>query len=271
MLPKSDQAPFLKSPVVDALVIPPSDALKDSLGYLFAGARNLPESAEEYIESMDEAGVALAVLAIQSDDDIAWVRDAVAAHPGRFAVALSVDPRNGMSELRRISEYVASFDVKCLRLGPWRIERPPTDRIYWPVYAKAVELGLPIQINVGIPGPKKPGWTQDPIYIDEVCYHFPELTIVMTHVGYPWIGTVLRNLLKWDNCYLAINSYAPKHLPEDLISFMNKQRPDKVLYATEFPMMSHMRTLKELKDLGLRENVVPQLLFENSRRVFALD
>jgi uncharacterized protein len=256
---------------IDCLIIPPSPALGESLGYLFPNTKGGTYTREDLIAEMDRTGVARAVLSIQSDADRDWVLETRNRYPGRFIAAVGVNPLNGMDEVRRVERYVREDDVRVLRLGPWRIQKPPTDRVYWPIYVKAIELGVPVQINVGIPGPKFPGWTQDPIHVDEVCFHFPELRVVMTHVGYPWTGTVIRNLTRWDNCYLVINSYAPRHLPEELVQYINTRGYTKVMYGTEFPVLTHGRTLHELRDLGLREHVLPQLLRDNALRVFRWD
>ena len=90
-----------------------------------------------------------------------------------------------------------------------------------PVYAKCIELGLPISINTGIPGPPMPAEPQRPLYLDEVCLFFPELTLIMAHGADPWWGEAIRLLLKYPNLYMMTSAYAPKYLPAELIQFMN--------------------------------------------------
>lgn len=262
------------SQVFDMLALPQrggSDMARQ-LSYLFKGIDERSAQVETvagWLEQMDEHGVGRVMIAIMSDDDRDWVSSVCRDHPDRFFASLVVDPTRGVDELRRIDDYVSNTDVKLLRLGPWRIQKPPTDRVYWPVYAKAVQLGIPVQINVGIPAPKTPGWVQDPIYVDEVCYEFPELTVIMTHVGYPWIGTVIRNLIRWDNCYLAMNSYAPRLWPSELVDLL-RRRSEKFLYATEFPLMGWDRTLREIRALEFRKEDEENLLFRNAYRILNL-
>jgi len=260
------------SGVVDALVLPPfaGDGLGE-LAYLFPEMRSRLKHepvVDDLLAEMESAGVEKAILSVQSDAQWDWVAGACEQYPDHFIAALSVDPRNGLAEMRRIRSAVADLDIRVLRLGPWKIHKPPTDRVYWPVYAAAAEHNIPVQINVGIPGPKHPGWTQDPIYVDEVCYEFPELQIIMTHVGVPWTGTVVRNLIRWENCYLVMNSYAPRYWPEDLVHHLRTRGRTKFLFGTEYPLLSWRRALAEIEDLGLPDDVTTLLLRDNALRVF---
>jgi predicted TIM-barrel fold metal-dependent hydrolase len=240
------------------------------LTYLFDGVGDRAaaiRTPDDLIAAMDASGITKSVLSIQAEQDEEWVADAASRFPDRIVPALRVDPRKGMAEIRRIDRCANELGVRVLRAGPWMIEKPPTDRVYWPVYTKAIELGLPIEISVGIPGPQKPGWTQDPIYVDEVCYEFPELTVLMTHVGYPWVGTVIRNLLKWENCYMAMCAYAPRYWPEELVDHLRTRGRNKIMYGTEYPVMTWDRSLQEIEQLKLDDDVLHAFLYGNAARV----
>jgi hypothetical protein len=132
---------------------------------------------------------------------------------------------------------------------------------------KAIELDILVQINVGLPGPKTPGWVQNPIYLDEVCYSFPEVKIMMTHIGMPWIGTVINLLSKWDNLYLVTCSYSPKYWPQELIQAINTRCRNKVMFGTEHPLIPMKRASEEIKELPLKEDVRPLFLRENALRL----
>lgn len=257
---------------IDCLIIPSQPGrTPEALSYLFTGLKERIAggiSAEQLVKNMDAAGVEKGILSIQSEEDRDWCVETARRFKGRFLLALAVNPHGLMDELRRCERYVKDYGVVVWRFGPWRIQKPPNDRIYFPFYAKAVELGIACQINVGIPGPKTPGWTQDPIYVDEVCYLFPELKVLMTHLGDPWIGTVIKMLLRWENCYLVTNSVAPKFWPEEFIRFINTRGSDKVLFGTEYPILDFSRALREIAALPLRDPVRPKLLRENALRLF---
>ena len=73
---------------------------------------------------------------------------------------------------------------------------PPSDAVYYPLYAKCCELDLPLCMNTGIPGPPIPGDAQHPMHLDRVCVRFPELRLCMIHGADPWWDTAIRLLLE---------------------------------------------------------------------------
>ena len=111
-------------------------------------------------------------------------------------------------------------------------------------------LGLPININVGMPGPRRPGAVQHPLYLDEVCYDFPDLTIVMRHGGDPWADVCVKLLLKWPNLYYCCtDAWAPKHYRKEILEFANTRGADKIIYGGYFPALSYERIFRELAEL----------------------
>jgi predicted TIM-barrel fold metal-dependent hydrolase len=131
----------------------------------------------ELIEAMDRASVQKCVLTTEAEDPSEHVLSFPRAHPDRFVLSLSLDPRSGMSAIRALTRLAAEQPVALARITPFIIGLPPTDRVYYPVYSKCIELDLPIAINTGLPGPPMPGKCQDPMYLDEVCVFYPELKV----------------------------------------------------------------------------------------------
>lgn len=262
----------MNRPVFDMLVLPTREGWDslEGLQYLFKGltdrAAQVPDD-RAWIRAMDASGIRRGLLCMFSDDDRPWVEMMCETHPERFVPTMVAQASGGVPELRRVADYAQNTGIKTIRLGPWREQKPPTDRSYWPFYAKACELGIPVQINVGIPGPQVPAWVQDPIYVDEVCYEFPELTVIMTHVGYPWTGTVIRNLERWPNCHLQLNSYMPEKWPADIVEYIRRTKARKTMYGTEFPLLSWARTLDQIEQLGFDDETLDNLLFQNAHRV----
>jgi len=240
------------------------------LNYLFKdiGARPSFEDPEQYVQYLEEAGVGRSVVSIMQPEHAAWVGEAHRRFPDRVLPAMIVDPTKGMPELRRVIEYYDRYGVRCLRMPPFRYEKPPTDRIYWPFYAKAIELDIPVSMNIGMPGPRRPGWVQNPIYHDEVAFHWPELRIIMTHVGQPWIDEMISTITHWDNIYLATTSVAPKYWGDAVVQFINTRGRDKVMFGTEFPTIPWQRALSEIAELPIRDEVRPLFLRENAKKVY---
>jgi len=136
-----------------------------------------------------------------------------------------------------------------------------------------VEAGVPFCTQVGHTGPLRPSETGRPIpYIDQVALDFPELVIVCGHVGYPWTEEMVAVARKHENVYIDTSAYTLKRLPPELVRFMKTgtgQR--KVLFGTNYPMISPTRALEALDELGLTEDARRDFLHANAERVFNLE
>ena len=108
---------------------------------------------------------------------------------------------------------------------------PLDDKRMYPIYAKCVEVGLPIIVYAGVPGPRIPMAPQHPMQLDEVCWFFPELRSSTRHGAEPWTELMVKLLLKWPGLHYSTSAFAPKYYPEDIIEFANSRGADKVIYA----------------------------------------
>lgn len=227
---------------------------------------------------MDRGGVDFGLLsawhapregALISNDEVAgWV----ARHPDRFAGLAAVDLAKPVPAVRELNRCVSELGFKGLRVLPWLWEAPPTNRLFYPLYAACVELGVPFCTQVGHTGPLRPSETGRPIpYIDQVALDFPELTIVCGHVGYPWTEEMVAVARKHENVYIDTSAYTTKRLPLELIQYLktNSGRR-KVLFGSNFPMLMHEQALEGLDALELDDETRDLYLGGNAERVFAL-
>jgi predicted TIM-barrel fold metal-dependent hydrolase len=223
---------------------------------------------EQLIDDMDRCGVEKCIITTNAEDPDRRVMEFPRRHPDRFAISLSLDPRRGMHALRALESMVRSEPVVLARITPFMINLPPDDRVYYPVYAKCIDLDLPIAINTGLPGPPMPGKCQDPMYLDEVCVFFPELKLVMAHGADPWWDVAIRLMIKYRNLCMQTSAYAPRYFPPQLIHFMNTRGQDKIMFASDHPVLSFERCIKEAEQLDLREGVLDKFLYANAQRLF---
>jgi predicted TIM-barrel fold metal-dependent hydrolase len=170
--------------------------------------------------------------------------------------------------VRALEALAKNEPVVLARVIPFMVGVPLDDRIYYPVYAKCSELGLPISVNTGIPGPPAPARTQDPLLLDEVCLFFPELTVIMAHGADPWWNVAIRLMLKYRNLYLMTSAFAPKYFPQELITFMNTRGKEKILFASDHPVLSMERTVNEAREMtNLKPGVLEKFLYDNAWKV----
>ncbi len=225
-------------------------------------------SIEEMLSAMDELGVERAILTTAPAAPSAHILSFTEKHPERFSLGAHLDPRRGMKTLRELEAFVRSQPVVLARITPFSFDLPPGDPIYYPVYAKCIELGLPITINTGIPGPPAPGECQHPMHLDKVCLHFPELQIVMAHGADPWWGEAMRLMLKYRGLHLMTSAYLPKYLPAELLHFMRTRGRGKVIFASDHPASPMQRCIAEARRLELPEDVLDGYLHANAARLF---
>jgi predicted TIM-barrel fold metal-dependent hydrolase len=228
--------------------------------------------------AMEQAGVGFGLLSawsaprqpplISNDEVGEWV----AAHPKRFAGLAAVDLNHPMGAVRELHRCVTELGFKGLRVVPWLWEAAPTDRRYYPLFAACVELGVPFFTQVGHTGPLRPSETGRPIpYIDQVALDFPELVIVCGHIGYPWTEEMIAVARKHENVHIDTSAYTAKRYPRELVDYMqSRSGRRKVMFGTNYPMVSHAGALEHLDSLGLDEEARELFLAGNAQRVLGL-
>jgi uncharacterized protein len=231
---------------------------------------------DEIVEEMDRAGIRTLMLCawcrpgqwvVTNDEIAAYTR----RHPGRFVGVATVDLERPVAAVRELERAVTELGCKALRVIPWLWRRPPNDKLYYPLYVKCIELGIPFCTQVGHTGPLMPSETGRPVpYLDEVALTFPELTIVGGHIGHPWTDEMIGLCWKHERVYIDTSAYLPAYYPPQLLQFMNTYGREKVLFGTNFPQLGLARCVEQAAALELRPEARAAFLYENARRVFKL-
>jgi predicted TIM-barrel fold metal-dependent hydrolase len=249
-------------------------AFKFPAQYMFKDVPSAPECSDYVawtLAEMDRYGIERAMIGVSGDRN--EHRRAIEEHPDRFFGSYEVNPNLGMEGVRDLERAVRDLGVKAATAFPAGLcpQVPINDKKFYPLYAKCVELDVPICICAGVPGPRVPMAVQDVALLDEVCWFFPELKIVTRHGCEPWTDLAVKLLLKWPNLYYSTSAMAPRHYPEEIIRYANTRGADKVMYAGYFPMgLSLSRIFAELTQVPFRDHVWPKFLRENAMRVFKL-
>jgi len=196
---------------------------------------------------------------------------ALKEHPDRFLGSVEVDPNQGMDGVRYLQEMVETFGIKAATTFPAGVQVPINDKRYYPLYAKCVELDIPIFVCAGIPGPRVPFAPQRVEYFDEICYDFPELTVVMRHGAQPWTELAVKLMLKWPNLYYSTSAFAPKHYDRHIIDYANTRGADKIIYAGYFPAgLTYDRIWGDMPNVAFKDEVWPKFLRDNARKILKL-
>lgn len=242
----------------------------------WANAPSIAPTVSMTLDAMDEAGVRFGLLSawygpfgpLITNDEVA---DIVSAHPDRFGGIASVDLTDPVRAVREIRRCVRDLGFVGVRVVPWVWQLPPNDRRYYPVYVACVEEDVPFCTQVGHAGPLRPSEPGRPIpYLDEVLLDFPDLIVIGGHVGYPWVNEVLSLAAKYPNFYVDTSAYAVHRLPPEIVKFMRGRGRTRVLFGSNYPMLTPATCLKRLTELGLTAEATELYLGGNARRVFSL-
>ena len=241
-------------------------------------------SHENMLKRMDEAGIEKAFLIAAKSGPFGHpasqripysiVANAVKEHPDRFYGLAGLDPTEGMDQVRELQHAIEDLGFIGAHSYPHWFETPPDHARYYPLYAKCVELDVPIQLQVGQSLVYTKSYPRrsvgQPITLDSVACDFPELKLIGIHVGIPWTDEMISMAWKHENIYIGCDAHSPKYWPPSFLKYVNSYGQDKVIFGTDFPVLGFERTMQEIDDLELKPVVLQKLLRDNARRIYKL-
>ena len=241
-------------------------------------------SMADYLGRMDRAGIERSLLiAVRAGDlnkrggfemPYEYVRQLCQQHPDRFSGLAGIDPFRGMQGLRDLEQAVREYGFVGAHLYPHWCELAPDHAKYYPYYAKCCELDVPIMMQVGhnlvYSRERRLPSVGRPICLDQVAIDFPELRLIGIHIGIPWTDEMISMCWKHENVYTAGDAYAPKYWPEAYVHYANTFGREKVLFGTDWPVIDPERAVREVNELGLRDESRQLLMRDNALRVFKL-
>jgi predicted TIM-barrel fold metal-dependent hydrolase len=237
-------------------------------GESFLASPELPELIEDMDAHGVERAIVLSKLGLDGDRGLRYVNE----RPDRLALGVGgLNLLRPVKTMRALEAFVRDNPVAYVTVGPsfWGDGMyPPSDAVYYPLYAKCCELDLPVCLNTGIPGPPLPAEAQHPMHLDRVCIRFPELKVCMIHGADPWWDTAIRLMLKYRNMRLMTSAWSPKRLPESLLHYMSTRGKDRIIFASDTPALSMERTLGEAANLDLTDEVRDAWLHGNATSFF---
>ena len=225
---------------------------------------------DDLLERMDTLGVATGILTPGlTRNGVEEALDVADTHPGRFLVSATiVDPtkptRNAV-HLRALADHPR---LSMVRVAPLFTGVPINDALHYPIYQTCEELGLPVAINVGVPGPRVRSRVQHPELLEDVLIDFPELVVIGAHMGHPYEELLMNFMRKWDTLYLSTTAYAPRYLDPALVRFMGTATyRGRVLWGSDDPWFPMARSLGEAQGTNLDPEAMALFLGGTARRL----
>jgi uncharacterized protein len=202
---------------------------------------------------------------------------AAEANPDVLIPFASVDPHKGKLGVREARELIER-GVRGFKFHPNTQAFWPNDRAWYPLYEVIAEAGLIALFHSGTTGigAGMPGGGgvrlkySNPMLVDDVAADFPELDIILAHPSFPWQDEALAVAVHKPNVYIDLSGWSPKYFPEILVRYTNTLLKEKMLFGSDYPLITPDRWLADFEKLDIRDEVRPLVLKENAARLLGL-
>lgn len=210
-----------------------------------------------------------------SNEEIA---EGAARHPDVVIPFASVDPAKGRAGARTFRRLVTEHGMRGIKFHPSIQGFAPNDHSAYPLLEVAQELGVPALFHTGQTGigAGLPGGggirlgLSNPMLLDDVAVDFPELTIIMAHPSFPWQDEALAVATHKPKVYIDLSGWSPKYFPPQLVRYANSLLQDKVLFGSDYPLITPDRWLADFEKLEIKDHVRPKILKDNAIRALGL-
>jgi hypothetical protein len=206
------------------------------------------------------------------------IAEAAAAHSDVLIPFASVDPNKGARAVDEAKRLIRDHHVQGFKFHPNIQAFFPNDPSVYPLYEVVAEAGLPAVFHTGHSGIGSglPGGGgirlkySDPLYVDDVAVDFPELQIILAHPSFPWQDEAISVALHKEQVFIDLSGWSPKYFPPQLVRYANTLLRDRVLFGSDFPLLTPDRWLSDFEELDLKPEVRPLILKENAARLLGL-
>ena len=244
-------------------------------------SKMLPQTLQEVVDDLDKYNVETAVITGRdcettygSKSNNNSVIDFIKEYPGKFVGFYGLDPHKSMRAIRDLNHAVEELGFKGAAIDPYLARIYVNDAKYYPFYAKCCELDVPVIITTG-PATLVPNAVIDhvaPRYIDFVARDFPELKLIISHGGYPWVNEMIFVVQRNQNVYMEMSEYEMFPQSESYIQAANTVISDKILYASAHPFQDFKETLQVYEKLAFTDDVREKIMYKNAANLlFGLD
>jgi len=189
----------------------------------------------------------------------------------------SVDPARGAEAVRMAKRQIEA-GAKGFKFHPSSQAFMPNDPSVYPVYEVIQEAGLPALFHSGQTGAgagtRGGGGIRlkysNPMYLDDVAVDFPDMPIILAHPSFPWQEEALSVATHKPQVYIDLSGWSPKYFAQILIQYANTLLKNKMLFGTDFPVLTPERWMADLEKVGIRDEVKPGIFKDNAARLFGL-
>lgn len=250
-------------------------------------ALHMAQDDDAVIAALDEAGIDKCLITgfdeatssgmtFVSNECIAPIAE---RHPARFIPFAGADIFKGATAVANFEHWVRDRNFCGLSLRPFMTGLPADDRRYYAFYAKCVELDVPVSMHASANWTtSRPSDLGHPRHFDQVACDFPDLKLILSHAGYPWVLEACLLAWKHSNVYLELAAHRPKYFTapgagwEPLLRYGQTTIQDKILYGTGAFLIgrSPAELIAELRGLEIPPRILDKWLYENAAQLLSL-
>lgn len=207
-----------------------------------------------------------------SNDEVA---EQVAENSDVLIQFASIDPWKGKMGVREARRLVREYGVKGFKFHPTMQGFYPNDRMAYPLYEAIEEEGAIALFHTGQTGVGSgmPGGNgmrlkySNPMYVDDVAVDFPDLKIILAHPSFPWQEEALSVATHKPNVHIDLSGWSPKYFPPILVRYCNTLLKKKMLFGSDWPMISPEKWLNAFEGIDIKPEVRPDILKNNAARL----
>jgi uncharacterized protein len=249
-----------------------------------AGGEHLP-TVEKTAAYYRERRIGCVIFPVDAERETGFRRYAneevarIAADNSDVMIAFaSIDPAKGRAGAREARRLMREFGIRGFKFHPTMQGFYPNDRSAYVLYeAIAAEGAISLfhtgQTGVGAGMRGGMGMRlkySNPIHLDDVAVDFPDMPIIMAHPSFPWQEEALSVATHKPNVYIDLSGWSPKYFPPILVRYANTLLKHKMLFGSDWPVITPDRWLADFESLDIRDEVRPLILKENARRLLNL-
>jgi predicted TIM-barrel fold metal-dependent hydrolase len=190
----------------------------------------------------------------------------------------SVDPTRGAEAVTEVKRLISTTTIRGFKLHPPLQQFHANDKSVYPFYEAVAAAKLPVVFHTGHSGigtgMRGGGGVRlkygNPMDIDDVAVDFPDMPIILAHPSFPWQDEAISVCLHKPQVYIDLSGWSPKYFPQNLIQYANTLLKRKVLFGSDYPLLTPDRWMADFANIPIKDEVRPLILKENAARLFGL-
>ncbi|TMV10587.1 amidohydrolase family protein [Arenibacterium halophilum] len=261
------------------------DDLQTAMAEYFGAPWKHPPTVEQTAAHYREQNIAAVIFPVDAERETGYrrykneeVAELAAKHSDILIPFASIDPHKGKLGAREARNLVENYGVQGFKFHPTMQGFYPNDRMAYTLYEAIAETGKPALFHTGQTGVGSgmPGGNgmrlkySNPMYIDDVAVDFPDMPIILAHPSFPWQEEALAVAQHKPNVYIDLSGWSPKYFPPILVRYANTLLRKKMLFGSDWPMISPEKWLAAFDKADFRDDVRPGILKNNAAKLLGL-